>query len=43
MDGIMKGRKIFKTASGEAAPLILEEMATSKRFGNCCCKIVTCH
>ena len=36
MDGIMKGRKILKTISGVVAPLILEGMATSKRFNNCC-------
>lgn len=39
----MKDRKIFKTTSGVAAPRILEVMAKWKRFGNCCCKTVTCH
>ena len=38
-----EGQKILKTTSGVAAPLILEGMATCKRFGNCCHKIVTCH
>jgi len=36
----MKGGKVFGMTPGVVAAWSLERMVTSKRFCNCCCKVV---